>query len=567
MFKRLTLLLIAIILCGCVTASAEEALKDFPLMVSQSSVQLSDYHLDAPALLPPGSVELLLDDFDLIDVETDSEAVYLVLTYDETVGALSATMTMEIDGYITEPVDGELCQAPSGQAAMRFGVKDAPSAVVKGFAVSLTRDTATSTVAYDRDLSVTGLTFEDNGPAQHVLIELSDANQLQHYVLQQEGVRIDATYTADDQPDYTLVTTSSPERIYYFEGSALSTIRDDEHGIIAHYDLDTGMLMRYTVSSAVEGGTQRATFSPYGDLIQISYPHLTEDWTEASVCWAPNFGWYLPDEEDAFAVDASELPDPATIVPPLPVVARPEYSTETHSVADLPKLPRAIDELPEVLDLQVAGGVATVTLNRSLTLPNAVPAVRPRWNPDSDVILASPTETAGVYIAEVDESVTREDLCFDIFIPADDLSSFSYGYAYDPRTETWQVTAFSPAAEFVLECSPEGTILTAQITDFTCGDNDECHLTFNEEGVLTSFEFFIKLPFAAHRGDWYAFTYEPGQGVVSAICGDRSTGRYVWSPDTGWKDLVLDAAPEGLLDPLTFLDPEHPYPFPFPSED
>ena len=565
MFKRLTLLLIVIALCVCAGATAEESLKDFPLMASQSPVKLTDYLLDASMLVPASSDERL-DPFHVSAIETDSEALYLVLEYTPDVGLLSATMTLKINGYITKTVEGVWAQAPSGSGAMRFDVNDASSVVVSGYALTLTKDIGATTFAYDSELTVTGQSIALTLTDRYVLFELDGADRLQHYVLQQDGVTIDASYEASGELDYAVITTTSPQRIYFFDGTVLSTIRDDDYGIIAYYDADTKMLMHYTVSSVVEGfaGIQRVTFSPYGDVTEIAYPRQTDDWAMAYAFWSPNFGWHLSDEDDPdkiFALDTSELPDPESLVAPLPAAEKPAYRTDILSIADLPHLPRSVAELPEVLDLQVADGVATVTLNRSVTLPGAIPAIRDRWNPDDDIVAASPTGVEGVYTVAVEERVTAEDLCFDIFLPSEDLSHFSYSYAYDPLTKSWQVTVFSPAAEFIVDCSPAGRPITAELIDFLCGETDHAILTFDEEtGALTSYDYYIELPFV-HRGGWYTVTYIPGKGIASAVCGDRSTGRFVWNPTDGWVDLVLGTSPDDLFDPLTF-----PFPYPFPKD-
>ena len=566
MFKRIVLLMAAAALCLCPAAVAEESLKDFPLMASQSPVQLPAYLLDATELLPSGALEALANAIAPGEAETDEEAVYLPVSYQESVGELTATMTVKLGGYITRTVEGAWAQAPSGEQAMRFEVKDAQSAVVSGYALTLLNDRGATTFAYDGQLQLTGQSFALTPGDVYVLYELDGAGRLQRYVLRQNGQHIDASYEASGELAYALITTDEPQRIYYYEGRVLSTIRDDEHGLIAYYDADTGMLRHYTVSSKVEGaaGLQRVTFSPYGDVIDIAYPSFVGDWSTAYTFWSPNFGWYLGDEENVdviFDIDASQLPDPAAIVPPLPVAEKPEYRTDIRGVADLPQLPQHVGNLPEVLDLQVEEGVATVTLNRSLVGPGAIPALRNRWDPDSDVIPASPTETEGVYVAQVAEEVTADDLCFDIFIPARDLSHFSYGYAYDPLIRSWQVTVFSPAAEFVVDCSPEGRPVTAELIDYLSGETSHATLTFDEEtGALTSYDYYLELPFV-HRGGWYTFTYIPGRGITSAICGDRSTGRFLWTPENGWTDLVLGTAPNDLFDPLTV-----PFPYPFPKD-
>lgn len=569
MFKRLTLLLIVFVLCVYAVASAEEPLKDFPLTAAQSPMKLTDYvPLSASEMADNGVASLLSGLFTGATMERDDEAIYLVQTHTATASTLSATVTLRIGGYITETVNGEAAQAPSGEDAIRFDVSS--DAVVRGFSASLQNEIATASISYDGDLHVTGYTLSITEADAAIRFRLDESGQVIHFTLE-SGIGIDANYDSDGDLTYATITSQAPSRIYYFEGSALSTIRDDDHSLIAYYDADTGMLMQYTVSTPVEGfyGSQRVTFSPYGDIIEIAYPRQADDWSMASVFWSPNFGWHLADEADlekAFDFDPSELPDPASLTPLLPVAEKPEYRTDIRSIADLPKLPEHVSQLPQVLDLQVADGMATVTLDRALTLPGTIPAFRNRWNPEEDVILASPTETAGVYAAKIDEQIKTEDLCFDVFLPASSVSEFSYGYAYDPLTLSWEVTVSSPAAEFVVDCTPAGKPITAKLIDFLGGDTSNANLSFDEEtGELTSYEYYIELPFA-HRGGWYAFTYIPGRGIVSAICGDRSTGRFIWTPsDEGnggsWVDLILGSSPNDLLDPLTF-----PFPYPFPND-
>lgn len=570
MLKRLILLLIAASMCMCAAATAEESLKNFPLTAAQCPVKITDYvPTHASDLADNGVASLLMGLFTGAAMERDDDAIYLVQTHTGTVSTLSATMTLRIGGYITRTVSGEPAQAPSGADAMRFEVNSASD--VRGFTASLQNETDTASVSYDGDLQVTGYTLSMVSADVTVRFTLDASGQITHLNMAGDEGTLDATYEPDGKLDYAAVSTSAPSRIYSFAGSSLASIRDDDNSMIAYYDADTGMLMQYTVSTPVEGfiGFQRVTFSPYGDIIEIAYPRQTEDWSMVSVFWSPNFGWHLADEGDMdkiFDLDTSTLPDPASLTPLLPVAEKPAYRTDIRSIADLPTLPLHISELPEVLDLQVADGVATVTLSRSLSLQSAVPAIRNRWNPDSDVILALPTETAGVYAAEVGDSAQTEDLSFDIFIPANSVSEFSYGYAYDPLTKSWQVTVFSPAAEFVVECTPAGKPVTAELVEYLGGETDNARLTFDEEsGELTSYEYYIELPFV-HRGGWYAFTYIPGRGIVSAICGDRSTGRFVWTPgddaaEGGWVDLVLNTSPEDLLDPLNF-----PFPYPFPQD-
>lgn len=568
MLKRFILLLTALSLFICPAAMAEESLKDFPLMASRIPVKLSDVlPLNANDVNDFGVGELMDGLFSVTAMETDAEAVYLVLETSPTVsGSLSVTMSLQIDGYAADSVEGIAAQSPSGQSAMRFAVRNAPSVAVGGFHVTLANEAGVASVVYDASLIPTEKVLSIDAADISFTFTLDGAGHLRRYTRQDEAdIGFDATYEETGELASALITTASPQRVYAFEGAALSSITEDRYRIIADYNASTGMLKRYTLSTPAENGpgVQRTTFSPYGDIIEIAYPRQTEDWDITYVVWSPNFGWHPADQESAdgvFEIDASDLPDPASLVPPLPVAEKPAYRTDILSIADLPQLPRHIAELPEVLDLQVADGVATVTLNRSLTLPNAIPAFRNRWKPSDDVILASSTQTAGVYVAEVEEGIAAEDLCFVIFLPASDLNQFSYGYAYDPLTASWQVTLLSPAAEFVVDCSPAGKPVTAELIDLLVDENNRAALTFDEEtGALSSYEYYIELPFA-HRGSWYTFTYIPGKGITTAVCGDRSTGRFLWTQEDGWTDLVLDTSPEGLFDPLNF-----PFPLPFPT--
>lgn len=574
MLKRIILILSASLLL-CAGALAEDRYPDFPMTAAQAMMRLDAVVplTSRDVVLPPLARSLWGRFPQITAMESEDGYLWLILAEEPTLDSLKSTLTLKLDERITDHFTGEFDHTADGRPALRFSVPRDQEAEVKSCAVTTGQmtdhegETVSVTANYNLTLTFTGGTVEVSGGNTDRVITFDREGRITR--CSREGAyAYEAGYDQAGELSYAVITAQNPHRVYYYEGQRLATIRDDDLDLMAYYDTNTGMMTHYIASRPIPDSlaVERVTFSPYGSVIEIAFPRDVDDWALSYAFWSPNFGWHLADEEDLdrLFLDGSEegLPDPAAYAAPLPALSLPDYRMDIRAISDLPRLPWTMAELPRVLELTVNSGVATVTLDRALDLPRAIPCFRNRWDSYADAIHAASAGSSPVYMARIPADCAAEDLSFDIVLPAENASQFTYSYAYDSLTRSWQVTLSSPAASFRVDCTPEGRPVTAEIADALSGETDYCRLTFDEEtGALTSYEYYIELPFV-HRGGWYSFTYLPGQGIISAVCGDRSTGRFVWNPANGWVDLLLGTASDDLLDPLTF-----PFPYPFPEDE